>query len=122
MGYDAEKGFVSSGIDPSWLSFLNQLEKHGVDRKDIEDNMDFIKNFVREAQDRTVPTNPSAGGKANERLFKKDASAVEMIRTVQGKNRRVRALVPFCVKRVRRATHGGIATINRISMNESYIN
>lgn len=25
MGYDAEKGFTSSGVDPSWMAFLGDL-------------------------------------------------------------------------------------------------
>ncbi|KAH9965310.1 hypothetical protein BC827DRAFT_1355591 [Russula dissimulans] len=50
MGYDAEKGFTSSGVDPSWMAFLNDLERHGIDEAVIAENMDFIKSFVRDAQ------------------------------------------------------------------------
>ena len=50
MGYDAEKGFTSSGVDPSWLAFLRDLQAHGVSEADIAQNMDFIKSFVRDAQ------------------------------------------------------------------------
>ena len=50
MGYDAEKGSTSSGVDPSWLAFLRDLQAHGVDEAVIAQNMDFIKSFVREAQ------------------------------------------------------------------------
>ena len=49
MGYDAEKGFTSSGVDPSWLAFLGDLQAHGVDEAVIAQNMDFIKTFVRDA-------------------------------------------------------------------------
>ena len=50
MGYDAEKGFTSSGVDPSWLAFLGDPQRHGVSEAVIEENMDFIKSFVRDAQ------------------------------------------------------------------------
>ncbi|KAH9177699.1 hypothetical protein EDB89DRAFT_1933996 [Lactarius sanguifluus] len=50
MGYDAEKGFTSSGVDPSWMAFLGDLQSHGIDEAVIAENMDFIKSFVREAQ------------------------------------------------------------------------
>ena len=50
MGYDAEKEFTSSGVDPSWLAFLKDLQAHGVSEADIAQNMDFIKSFVRDAQ------------------------------------------------------------------------
>ncbi|KAH8109427.1 hypothetical protein DFH11DRAFT_1627265 [Phellopilus nigrolimitatus] len=50
MGYDPEKGFTSDNVDPSWMAFLNQLEQHGVDAALIAENMDFIKDFVRDAQ------------------------------------------------------------------------
>ena len=43
MGYDAEKGFVSTNVDPSWLRFVDQLEKEGVDKATIEQNMAFAE-------------------------------------------------------------------------------
>ncbi|KAI0072482.1 WH1-domain-containing protein, partial [Panus rudis PR-1116 ss-1] len=58
MGYDAEKGFVSTNVDPSWQQLLAGLEESGVDRHLIEENMDFIKNFVRSAQN----DQPGQGG------------------------------------------------------------
>ncbi|KIM80148.1 hypothetical protein PILCRDRAFT_98005 [Piloderma croceum F 1598] len=54
MGYDAEKGFTSTNVDPSWTAFLGQLESQGVDKNLINENMDFIKDFVRDAQ-KTTP-------------------------------------------------------------------
>lgn len=33
MGYDAERGFVSTGVDPSWKVLLGDLEAHGVDEQ-----------------------------------------------------------------------------------------
>ncbi|THH21139.1 hypothetical protein EW146_g344 [Bondarzewia mesenterica] len=50
MGYDAEKGFISSGVDPSLTTFLTDLQSHGVSQDLIAENMDFIKEFVRDAQ------------------------------------------------------------------------
>ena len=46
MGYDAEKGFTSTNVDPSWTAFLGQLESQGVDKSMIDQNMEFIKDFV----------------------------------------------------------------------------
>lgn len=48
MGYDAEKGFSSSGVDPSWQVLLEQLSMRGFSEKDIENNKDFIQEFVKE--------------------------------------------------------------------------
>ncbi|KAI8970896.1 hypothetical protein BD414DRAFT_390602, partial [Trametes punicea] len=50
MGYDPEKGFTSTNIDPSWQTFLSDLEGHGVSREVLERDMEFIKDFVRDAQ------------------------------------------------------------------------
>ena len=57
MGYDPEKGFTSDNVDPSWMSFLTQLQENGVDAALIAENMDFIKNFVRDAQKPKPATN-----------------------------------------------------------------
>ncbi|KAI0254505.1 hypothetical protein BJV78DRAFT_1113135, partial [Lactifluus subvellereus] len=57
MGYDAEKGFTSSGVDPSWLALLDGLQAHGLDEAVIAENMDFIKSFVRDAQKSGAATN-----------------------------------------------------------------
>ncbi|KAG6859948.1 hypothetical protein C0995_001418, partial [Termitomyces sp. Mi166 len=51
LGYDAEKGFTSRGIDPSWTTFLASLEAGGVSKEVTEKNMDFIKDFARQYQD-----------------------------------------------------------------------
>ncbi|KAI9441319.1 hypothetical protein H4582DRAFT_1810781 [Lactarius indigo] len=58
MGYDAEKGFTSSGVDPSWMAFLGDLRSHGIDEAVIAENMDFIKSFVRDAQKIAPPAPP----------------------------------------------------------------
>ncbi|TRM59012.1 hypothetical protein BD626DRAFT_409712 [Schizophyllum amplum] len=55
MGYDAEKGFTSKGVDPSWTTFLGQLEGSGVDRETIAREMDFIKDFVRKHPQQAQP-------------------------------------------------------------------
>jgi len=56
VGYEVEKGFTSSGVDPSWLAFLGDLQKHGISEDVIEENMDFIQSFVRDAQKNEAPT------------------------------------------------------------------
>ncbi|TFY79128.1 hypothetical protein EWM64_g4885, partial [Hericium alpestre] len=55
MGYDNQKGFTSTGVDPSWTTFLTDLERHGVDSGTIQQNMEFIKGFVRDAQKAPIP-------------------------------------------------------------------
>ncbi|RXK38121.1 wiskott-Aldrich syndrome protein [Tremella mesenterica] len=48
MGYDAEKGFSSVGVDPSWQALLEQLSAKGISAKDIQKNEKFIKDFVEQ--------------------------------------------------------------------------
>ncbi|KAI0057123.1 PH domain-like protein, partial [Artomyces pyxidatus] len=50
MGYDANSGFTSTNVDPSWTAFLGDLQGHGISSDVIEGNMDFIKDFLRDAQ------------------------------------------------------------------------
>ncbi|TFK37095.1 hypothetical protein BDQ12DRAFT_576978, partial [Crucibulum laeve] len=50
MGYDSEQGFTSKGVDPSWTAFLGNLESSGVDKEIIAKEMEFIKNYVRDAE------------------------------------------------------------------------
>ncbi|EPQ51220.1 WH1-domain-containing protein, partial [Gloeophyllum trabeum ATCC 11539] len=59
MGYDSEKGFTSSNVDPSWMAFLDQLQSMGVDKSVIEHDMEFIQNFVRDAQNNASATAPA---------------------------------------------------------------
>ncbi|POY74203.1 hypothetical protein BMF94_2777 [Rhodotorula taiwanensis] len=47
MGFDAESGFTSRNIDPSWERLFQQLESQGISRTQIEKNEDFIRNFVQ---------------------------------------------------------------------------
>ncbi|GAB1528435.1 hypothetical protein RhiTH_011629 [Rhizoctonia solani] len=73
MGYDAEGGFTSTGLDPSWQALLESLGQYGVSKNDLQGNEDFIRGFVEEyrAQEKAqVPTkaapppvNPRGGGK-----------------------------------------------------------
>jgi len=49
MGYDSEKGFSSVGVDPSWQKLLEQLSQKGFSRSDLENNEEFIKDFVNQA-------------------------------------------------------------------------
>ncbi|KAH8090702.1 hypothetical protein HD553DRAFT_330360 [Filobasidium floriforme] len=46
MGYDNEKGFTSVGVDPSWQNLLDQLGMQGVSAEQIQENEQFIKDFV----------------------------------------------------------------------------
>ncbi|OAX43455.1 WH1-domain-containing protein, partial [Rhizopogon vinicolor AM-OR11-026] len=58
MGYDAEKGFTTTNVDPSWSAFLTDLEGHGVSREVIENDAEFIKRFMRDAQNELVKKKP----------------------------------------------------------------
>ena len=49
MGYDSEKGFSSSGVDPSWQALLEQLSQKGFSERDIRKNEQFIKDFVQQS-------------------------------------------------------------------------
>ncbi|SGY74574.1 BQ5605_C005g03370 [Microbotryum silenes-dioicae] len=46
MGFDTEKGFSSSNVDPSWERLLGQLEGQGISRNQIIKNEAFIRNYV----------------------------------------------------------------------------
>ncbi|KAI0087205.1 hypothetical protein BDY19DRAFT_856489, partial [Irpex rosettiformis] len=63
MGYDAEKGFTSTNVDPSWQALLSSLEEFGIDKETAASNMEFIKDFVRDAQKNGPPPLPAGGGK-----------------------------------------------------------
>lgn len=47
MGYTSEKGFSSSGVDPSWQALLDQLGSQGISQKQIQENEGFIREFVQ---------------------------------------------------------------------------
>lgn len=49
MGYDSEKGFSSVGVDPSWQNLLEQLTAKGFSKKELENNEEFIKDFVEQS-------------------------------------------------------------------------
>lgn len=46
MGYDSQKGFASSGVDPSWQTLLERLSAQGVSAKQIQKNQKFIEDYV----------------------------------------------------------------------------
>lgn len=46
MGYTAENGFASSGVDPSWQALLDSLGNKGISQKQILENEGFIRDFV----------------------------------------------------------------------------
>ena len=48
MGFDSEKGFSSTGVDPSWQVLLEQLTSRGISPKEIQKNEQFIKDFVQQ--------------------------------------------------------------------------
>jgi hypothetical protein len=50
MGFDSEKGFTSENVDPSWERLLTQLQGMGISKSQIEENKDFIQDFVRDAE------------------------------------------------------------------------
>ncbi|WRT68220.1 uncharacterized protein IL334_005196 [Kwoniella shivajii] len=61
MGFDSEKGFSSSGVDPSWQMLLEQLSMKGISAKDIQHNEKFIKDFVQQQggiEKATAPKKP----------------------------------------------------------------
>ncbi|KAK8854936.1 hypothetical protein IAR55_003675 [Kwoniella newhampshirensis] len=61
MGFDSEKGFSSSGVDPSWQMLLEQLSSKGISAKEIQQNEKFIKDFVNQQggiQKATAPKKP----------------------------------------------------------------
>ena len=49
MGYDSQKGFSSVGVDPTWKALLEQLSMKGISAKDIQENEQFIKDFVQQS-------------------------------------------------------------------------
>ncbi|KZO94540.1 WH1-domain-containing protein, partial [Calocera viscosa TUFC12733] len=46
MGYDAEKGFSSTGVDPSWKTLLETLGNMGIAASSLKGNEEFVKQFV----------------------------------------------------------------------------
>jgi hypothetical protein len=47
--YDSEKGFTGWGIDGSWKRMLDDcVNTHGIDPKIIEQNLDFIQQYIQE--------------------------------------------------------------------------
>ncbi|KAL8292796.1 hypothetical protein RQP46_001408 [Phenoliferia psychrophenolica] len=64
MGFDTEKGFSSSNVDPSWERLLGQLESQGISRTQIMKNETFIRNFVEgSGGPPPLPSSPSSAPK-----------------------------------------------------------
>ncbi|GAA5948742.1 hypothetical protein JCM3775_003303, partial [Rhodotorula graminis] len=63
MGFDAQEGFSTRNIDPSWERLFQQLEGQGISRSQIEKNEHFIRNFVEgSGGPNAAPPPPPAGG------------------------------------------------------------
>ena len=56
IGYDAEKGFTSTGVDSSWLTLITQLRDLGVNKSILQDrdNQKFIRDFVQTYQSESM--------------------------------------------------------------------
>ncbi|KAF8923605.1 hypothetical protein EDD21DRAFT_367517 [Dissophora ornata] len=46
IGFDPSKGFNVQNIDPEWKNLFEQLEKMGVSSEDIQNNAEFVSQFV----------------------------------------------------------------------------
>ncbi|EJT99601.1 PH domain-like protein, partial [Dacryopinax primogenitus] len=46
MGYDTQKGYSSTGVDPSWTTLLETLGNMGIGASSIKGNEAFVKQFV----------------------------------------------------------------------------
>ncbi|KAJ3753703.1 hypothetical protein EV360DRAFT_53006 [Lentinula raphanica] len=64
MGYDADKGFTSRNVDPSWTTLLGNLEEKGFDQAMLEREMEFIKDFVKKNQGNLEPQKEEKKSKA----------------------------------------------------------
>jgi len=64
MGYEADTEWSSESVDSSWVALLKDLEGEGVSRQSIQQEIEYIKPFVRDAQDapkrKTKPQPPPA--------------------------------------------------------------
>ncbi|KAG0241633.1 hypothetical protein BGW41_005649 [Actinomortierella wolfii] len=47
IGWDPNKGFNVQNIDPEWKNLFEQLEKMGVSQEDINNNAEFVTQFVQ---------------------------------------------------------------------------
>ena len=70
IGYTPEKGFSVQNTDPEWDGLFDQLQSLGISAEEINENQDFIKNFVKERG--VAPQPPSrpapSAAKASSRL------------------------------------------------------
>ncbi|KAJ4476291.1 hypothetical protein C8R41DRAFT_897235 [Lentinula lateritia] len=47
MGYDADKGFTSRNVDPSWTTIVGNLEEKGIDKETIEKEIKIIRDYYK---------------------------------------------------------------------------
>ncbi|KAF9380008.1 hypothetical protein CPB97_008628 [Podila verticillata] len=47
IGWDPNKGFNVQNIDPEWKNLFEQLDKMGVSQEDIQNNAEFVSQFVQ---------------------------------------------------------------------------
>ena len=50
MGYDSDRGFVSTGVDASWKALLDDVRDQGISEEVIRENEGYIRQFVKERQ------------------------------------------------------------------------
>ena len=64
MGYNAEKGFTSTGVDSSWLTLITQLRDLGVDESILQDrdNQRFMRDFVQTYQSESTSSSSTTNG------------------------------------------------------------
>ncbi|KAG0277633.1 hypothetical protein BGZ96_002786, partial [Linnemannia gamsii] len=67
IGWDPNKGFNVQNIDPEWKNLFEQLDKMGVSQEDIQNNAEFVSQFV---QSRGGPgiTKPAPAAPASRRV------------------------------------------------------
>ncbi|GAO47858.1 hypothetical protein G7K_2054-t1 [Saitoella complicata NRRL Y-17804] len=49
IGWTPDQGFQATGIDPSWQALVDAMAKQGISRDIIEENKDFVADFVAQA-------------------------------------------------------------------------
>ncbi|KAJ3859873.1 hypothetical protein EV359DRAFT_25422, partial [Lentinula novae-zelandiae] len=47
MGYDADNGFTSRNVDPSWTTIVGNLEEKGIDKETIEKEIKIIRDYYK---------------------------------------------------------------------------
>ncbi|KAF9102853.1 hypothetical protein BGX29_004121 [Mortierella sp. GBA35] len=60
IGWDPNKGFNVQNIDPEWKNLFEQLDKMGVSQEDIQNNAEFVSQFVQSRGGPGVKPAPAA--------------------------------------------------------------